>query len=317
MKFRQNPIIRKELRVSARTSKYVLALTGYALMMVMVAMGLLSLARNSYYAGFSSVPYVTRDYQSFTTCFFVFAYIQLAMICLIMPILTASSISGEREKQTLDIMLTTPISPFSIMLGKLLSAMFKFLMFLIASLPGMAVCFVYGGIQWTYMLLFLFGSIIMAFFVGAIGVYCSARFQNTTVSTVMVLIFECAFMFGPFGILGACILSQIENTLTNGTTIHLFYLPLVMLFSPAFTFVAALVKASTSVDIINEVVLNGIGNVVQVGPGMKAIVKIWYPLAIIVAIAIGFFFLKQAALLVDINRLKNRALSGKSTKKKK
>ena len=64
----------------------------------------------------------------------------------IVPAVTASSISGERERQTLDLMLTTRMSAGQIVGGKLLSALSTLLLLILSSFPAVAMVFVYGGI---------------------------------------------------------------------------------------------------------------------------------------------------------------------------
>ena len=54
------------------------------------------------------------DFSGYLYIFPVIGWTQLAITLLIVPILSAGSISGEREKQTLEIMLTTPEKPFAI-----------------------------------------------------------------------------------------------------------------------------------------------------------------------------------------------------------
>ena len=82
----------------------------------------------------------------------VLAVCELCIIGLIVPIITSTSISGERERQTLEIMLTTPVRPISIVAGKLLSAVATTAMYVIATLPFMAVAFIVGGMDCSNIL---------------------------------------------------------------------------------------------------------------------------------------------------------------------
>ena len=67
---------------------------------------------------------------------FVAMLILLTLIVLVLaPASTAGAISLEREKQTLDLLITTPISSLAIVLGKLLSALSWILLLLLASIP--------------------------------------------------------------------------------------------------------------------------------------------------------------------------------------
>ena len=49
--------------------------------------------------------------------------IEFILLMFIVPAVTASSISGERERQTLELMLTTQMTAFQVVIGKLMSAL--------------------------------------------------------------------------------------------------------------------------------------------------------------------------------------------------
>ena len=49
--------------------------------------------------------------------------LELGLICLLAPALTADLISGERERSTLDLLLVTPLSRLQIVVGKLVAAL--------------------------------------------------------------------------------------------------------------------------------------------------------------------------------------------------
>ncbi|MCK9910255.1 ABC transporter permease subunit, partial [Microbacteriaceae bacterium K1510] len=67
--------------------------------------------------------------------FMLTAALQYGLLCFIAPALSAGAISGERERQTLHVLLTTQLTPQRIVLSKLMTSLaFIFLLF-IASLP--------------------------------------------------------------------------------------------------------------------------------------------------------------------------------------
>ena len=75
-------------------------------------------------------------------------FTELMIIAVITPSVTAMSISGEKEKQTYEMLLATPLSPGSILWGKLVAAMsYVFLLFLppsLASLVSSSAVWQYG-----------------------------------------------------------------------------------------------------------------------------------------------------------------------------
>ncbi len=58
----------------------------------------------------------------------------------------AGSIAGERERQTLDMLLATKMKPWSIVLGKLESSLSSVLMLAVSSLPVLSIVFIFGGV---------------------------------------------------------------------------------------------------------------------------------------------------------------------------
>ena len=99
--------------------------------------------------------------------------------------MTAASISGERERQTLELMLTTQMTASQVVIGKLMSALSTLLLLIVSSFPAVAMVFVYGGITWQDILSLLMCYITVAFFAGSLGICFSALFKRSTISTVV------------------------------------------------------------------------------------------------------------------------------------
>ena len=65
--------------------------------------------------------------------------VELGLICLLAPALTADLISGERERQTLDLLLVTPLSRRQIVVGKLVAALGSLMLLIVLALWGWAM----------------------------------------------------------------------------------------------------------------------------------------------------------------------------------
>ena len=106
-----NPILNKELRLGSRSIKIPMFVMGYDIVLSLITVtSMLVIQVNSRY-----------DSNTFSQYLFIYQIIgwsQFVITLIIVPILTAGTISGERERQTLDIMLTTPKKPLSIVWGK-------------------------------------------------------------------------------------------------------------------------------------------------------------------------------------------------------
>ena len=75
------------------------------------------------------------QYSQFLDLYTFVSSIEFIMLLFIMPALTASSISGERERQTLELMLTTTMEPRDMVLGKLASSLVTMLVLAVSALP--------------------------------------------------------------------------------------------------------------------------------------------------------------------------------------
>ena len=118
--------------------------------------------------------------------------VETLLVVFLAPAMTAGSISLEREKQTLDMLATTPIPSLAIVVGKLLSALTYVFILIIASLPLTAMVFVFGGVDPDevargYLVLF-----VTAIGLGSVGLFISALLQRTQAATVVTF----------FGVLG-------------------------------------------------------------------------------------------------------------------
>ena len=111
-----NPVLRREAKTSLRNWKIFYAVAGYILIVTAVAaIAIWQLMYNSYYASF--------DPSEMVNVYIGLTVLQLVLVLLVTPAFTAGSISGERERQTLDLLLVTKMSPFSIVTGKFLSGL--------------------------------------------------------------------------------------------------------------------------------------------------------------------------------------------------
>jgi ABC-type transport system involved in multi-copper enzyme maturation permease subunit len=116
--------------------------------------------------------------------FMILAFVQLALIFFMTPGLTAGIISSEREKQTLNILLTTQQSSTSIIVSKLASSLSFLLLIVVSSLPLYSIVFLFGGIS-PKLLVMTFGIYLLSMItLGSIGVFFSTYIRKTIVSMV-------------------------------------------------------------------------------------------------------------------------------------
>ncbi|MCZ8536480.1 ABC transporter permease [Paenisporosarcina quisquiliarum] len=172
-----NPVLVKEVKLRFRSLKSFTGILFYLIAMSIFVFGFIFLTTAFTGTGFF------RPEESFFL-FGLLTFIQLGLILFITPGLTAGTISTEREKQTLNILLTTSQSSMQIILGKLSSSIAFLVLMLIAGLPIYSLVFLFGGISPGQLgLIFLFFFLTMLT-VGSIGVMFSTITRKTIVSMI-------------------------------------------------------------------------------------------------------------------------------------
>ena len=118
------------------------------------------------------------------TVFIVLAFIQISLIGLFAPALAAGAISGERERQTLDVLLVSRVSAVGIVWGKLVASVAFMLLLILAALPLFAAVFLFGGIDAEQFLITQLLTVTTAVSLGAMSLLLSAAFRRTLPSMV-------------------------------------------------------------------------------------------------------------------------------------
>src|SRR5215213_4183071 len=75
------------------------------------------------------------------------SYLQLGLVALLAPIFTAGAITQEKDSQTYDILLSTPLTNGQIVLGSLLSRIFFVVALLISGIPIFSITQIFGGVS--------------------------------------------------------------------------------------------------------------------------------------------------------------------------
>lgn len=175
-----NPIVAKEYRSRMRTWRSPLAMTIYVLLL-----GGLGWAIFSGQAGSAQNAYNSGQAANYGHHLFKYLILfQIALIAFVTPALTAGAISGERERQTIDLLFVTRIPPFSIAWGKLIASMSFVVLLLILSVPIFSLVFLFGGIELDQVVTSFLLTLVAALTLGLIGIAFSSIFPRTLPSTV-------------------------------------------------------------------------------------------------------------------------------------
>ena len=191
----------KELRGRMRGRRAFAIITIYLLLLGGFALMVEKLVEANYSSGFGG----QSAFAGAAIGQGVFAALLMLMtlqVAFLAPSSTSGSISLEREKQTLELLIATPISSLAIVVGKLLSALVYVFLLIAASIPLMAVVFVYGGVGPEDVLRGYVVLVATALGLGSFGLLCSSIVKRTTAATAITIFGVLAVTIGTVFVLG-------------------------------------------------------------------------------------------------------------------
>jgi ABC-type transport system involved in multi-copper enzyme maturation permease subunit len=174
MYFRDNPVLQHELIVNLRMTRGFLLLFAYvALLGALVyaawpAEQTLDLARPA-------------EAKKLVNLFFFGQYL---LVSLMTPSFAAGAITGERERESYEMLLASPLRPGAIVLGKLAASLTPLAELMICSLPIVMLCLPLGGVHPTEVAVAYLAMISSVALFGMISLWCSSYFTRTSASLV-------------------------------------------------------------------------------------------------------------------------------------
>lgn len=135
-----NPILVRVVSGASRRVRHLWLRFGYLAALI----GVVAIALAAYMNGIS--PSLSELAKGASQTFKWASTAQLLMMCFLAPAFTAAAITQERDAQTYNILLTTPLSSAQIVFGSLMSRLYFVIMLLVAGLPIFLMTMVYGGV---------------------------------------------------------------------------------------------------------------------------------------------------------------------------
>ena len=182
------PIFDKELRVSSRRQRnYVLRSAYVALLAVFVAAVWLEQIA---YVSSSGLYSASRMAEAGKRIVIIIVWFQFCATQFLAVIMLSTSINDEVYRGTLNTLMTTPITSFQIVIGKLLSKLLQIILLLAISLPLLAVIRIFGGVPWDYVISSLCITLTAVIFAGFVSLFFSIfsrRAYVVIILTVLVL----------------------------------------------------------------------------------------------------------------------------------
>ncbi len=172
-----NPILSFSAIRRMRSFRTMLIVIAYVTALLLAALTMLS--------GFIRDDLYLNMMQRGPLCHALLLAAQFLMLVLIAPAMTSGSIAGERERQTLDLLLVTNTGSFRIVAGKILESFALLALLIVCALPVQCLCLMTGGVTILQILIGTLFLLAVALACSAVGVFCSSVCRSTVVSGVM------------------------------------------------------------------------------------------------------------------------------------
>ncbi len=171
-----NAVVGKELRSRMRGWRSTIIITVY-----MGILGVIAIAFLLQQAG----PTTNQSSMIGIQLFQALSIFQLFLILFVTPATTAGAISGERQRQTWDLLLVTRLSSFGIVWGKLLAGLAFSLVLVFASLPLFSLVFLFGGVAPEDVVHTYLVFLVTVLLLGMTSLFISALTPRLAVSMIL------------------------------------------------------------------------------------------------------------------------------------
>ena len=131
----------------------------------------------------------------------------------------STAVGGEIRRRTLVTLLTTPVSDFKILLGKLAGCQLQLVLLVATSLPLLALVRVFGGVPWDFVAAGACLTVAGAIFTGSVSLYFSVssrRAWSALLKTVVVV--GPALFLLPMAFLGSITVVAGHSSLSEAMT---------------------------------------------------------------------------------------------------
>jgi ABC-type transport system involved in multi-copper enzyme maturation permease subunit len=172
------PIFDKELRVSSRRKRNYYLRCCY---IILLGIFVLSTWYTTviFRSSGSAVYQISRLSQAGRHIITAIIWFQFIVAQIIAIVMLSSSISDEIHTGTMNVLMTTPISSFQIVTGKLMSKLLQLILLLAISLPLLAIIRVFGGVPWDYVVSSVFITLSASVFAGSMSLLLSMSYRNS------------------------------------------------------------------------------------------------------------------------------------------
>lgn len=171
--------------------------------------------------------------------FLVMSLWAIVLTALIVPGTTSGTIARERETRTLPLVMSTPISPLAVVIGKLLAAGSYVLLVIAAGIPLFTLVVMFGGIPLSQLLSVAVILLVTAFTFCAVGVFISSIAPNGLVASLISYSIVLAVTLGSYAVYMAA--SPLSKAVTMKYALY---------FTPLASILSALTQSNARLNSI-------------------------------------------------------------------
>jgi gliding motility-associated transport system permease protein len=104
------------------------------------------------------------------------------MILFVMPMVTMRTYSEEKRSGTIELLLTSPLTDFQIIMGKFLGAMALYGIMLLVTMIHIGLLFIYGSPEWKPLVTAYLGLLLLGGCFISLGLFISSLTKNQIVA---------------------------------------------------------------------------------------------------------------------------------------
>jgi ABC-2 type transport system permease protein len=110
------------------------------------------------------------------------------IILFVMPMITMRTYAEEKRSGTIELLLTSPVTDFQIIVGKFLGALGLYIAMLLVTLLYVAILFVYGHPEWRPLVAAYLGLLLMGGAFLSLGLFISSTTDNQIVAGIITFV---------------------------------------------------------------------------------------------------------------------------------
>ncbi len=314
-KNKRNAVLYKEMTVDIKKPKAILIIILVNLLLFPV-MGCFFLGIAV--AGLKSMV----SYRVMTWYFIAMVGIEFAIISFLTPAVTSGTVSLEKERQTLDVLLTTRMTPWEIIKGKYSSVMVLLGLIIVSTLPLLSIVFIYGGTSLIGVIIIILALIVYAGMVAAFGVFYSSLTKNTVLA--VILSYVSLFMYMAITVIVPIAIILVIESINDWIYMNTGTMSEHLLYSDIFALLGVANPATIIFDLIgkfsglaipssyfsDETNLSGmnyvLGEILPHFTEKNILLKLWSVWGIIHEVLLSFILLRLSARCINPVKKKSR-----------